>query len=73
MPESSDRKLVLLADRFPNVSRMTLFRIAREENFPVPIIIRNKQYFDADELTAWEELRRRLGKATPAAAAMENT
>ena len=71
----SDRRLVLLSDRFPHVSRMTLFRIANEPHFPTPIIIRNKKYYDADELTAWEESRRRLGKATPkrAAAAMENT
>ena len=71
----SDRRLILLADRFPNVSRMTLFRIAREPDFPTPVVIRNKSYFDADELTAWEESRRRLGKTTPkrAAAAMENS
>ena len=31
----SDRRLILLADRFPNVSRMTLFRIAREPDFPI--------------------------------------
>ena len=29
-----DRRLVLLADRFPDVSRMTLWRIEREPGFP---------------------------------------
>ena len=71
----SDRRLILLAERFPDVSRMTRYRIAKEPDFPTPVIIRNRRYYDADELNAWEESRRRLGKTTPkrAAAAMENS
>jgi hypothetical protein len=61
----SDRRLVLLADRFPDLSRMTIWRIEQEPTFPTPIVIRNRRYYDADELTAWEESRRRQGKPTP--------
>ena len=61
----SDRRLVLLADRFPDLSRMTIWRIEQEPTFPTAIVIRNRRYYDADELTAWEEARRRLGKTMP--------
>jgi hypothetical protein len=66
---ASDRRLILLADRFPDVSRMTRFRIEQEPDFPTPVIIRNRKYYDSDELTAWEESRRRVGKTTPKRAA----
>jgi hypothetical protein len=59
------RRLILLSDRFPDLSRMTIWRIEQEPDFPTPIVIRNRRYYDSDELTAWEESRRRLGKATP--------
>ena len=54
MPES-DRSLALLDDYFPNVSRMTRFRISRSKNFPRPVIVRNKKYYWSDELAAWAE------------------
>ena len=62
---ASDRSLVPLDVRYPDISRMTRWRIEREPDFPTPIIIRNRRYYDADELTAWEEARRRAGKPTP--------
>jgi hypothetical protein len=55
MPE---RKLVLLDTRYPDVSRMTRWRIEREPNFPSLIIVRGRKYYDDAELTEWEELRR---------------
>ena len=61
----ADRRLILLAERYPDVSRMTRHRIEKEPGFPRPVIVRNRKYFDADELTAWEEARRLLGKPTP--------
>ena len=62
---ASDRRLVLLDSRYPDISRMTIWRLQREPSFPTPIIIRNRKYYNSDELTEWEELRRRLGKTTP--------
>ena len=53
------RKLVLLDTRFPDVSRMTRWRIEQEPDFPKPIIVRGRKYYDDDELTAFEEARRR--------------
>ena len=61
----SDRRLILLSDRFPDVSRMTRYRIEHEPDFPTPVIIRNRKYYDSDELRQWEDARRRLGKALP--------
>jgi hypothetical protein len=61
---SADRRLVLLDARFPNLSRMTLFRISREAGFPAPFVIRGRRYYDSAELELWEEAHRRLGKAT---------
>jgi hypothetical protein len=55
----AERRLILLDDRFPNVSRMTRWRIEREPGFPTPIIIRGRKYYDDAELTEWEESRRR--------------
>jgi len=54
----SDRQLVQLADRFPNLSRMTLWRIERTESLPIPVVIRGRRYYYADELEAWESRRR---------------
>ena len=68
---ASDRRLVLLTDRFPDVSRMTIWRIEQEVGFPTPIIIRNRRYYDDAELTAWEEARRRLGKTIPKSSTVE--
>ena len=62
---ASDRRLILLSARFPGLSRMTLWRIEQEPDFPTPVIIRNRKYYDSDELTEWENARRRLGKTTP--------
>ena len=62
---ASDRTLVLLAERFPDVSRMTRYRIEQEPDFPAPVIIRNRKYYDSDELRRWEDARRRLGQTTP--------
>jgi predicted DNA-binding transcriptional regulator AlpA len=70
---SSDRRLVQLDNRYPGLSRMTLFRIAREPDFPTPIIIRNRRYYDDAELTAWEESRRRIKRERKAANAAEST
>jgi hypothetical protein len=55
----SERRLVLLDTRYPDVSRMTRWRIEREPDFPNPIIVRGRRYYDAEELAAWEEARRR--------------
>ena len=55
----SERRLVLLDTRYPDVSRMTRWRIEREPDFPTPIVVRGRKYYDDDELTAWEEARRR--------------
>lgn len=63
---SEPRTLVLLADRFPDVSRMTRWRIEREPDFPVPVVIRNRRYYDDAELTAWEESRRRARRRATA-------
>ena len=62
---AAERRLVLLDNRYPDVSRMTRWRIEREADFPDPIIVRGRKYYDDAELTAWEESRRRLGKTTP--------
>jgi hypothetical protein len=59
---ATDRRLVLLDTRYPNISRMTRWRIEREPGFPAPVIIRNRKYYDSSELAEWEESRRRLGK-----------
>jgi hypothetical protein len=54
-----ERRLVQLDDRYPNVSRMTRWRIEHEKDFPTPITIRGRKYFDDGELTRREESRRR--------------
>jgi hypothetical protein len=56
----SDRSLVLLSERYPDISRMTRWRIEREPDFPTPIMVRGRKYYSDTELTAWEEARRRL-------------
>ena len=55
---AEERRLVLLDNRYPDVSRMTRFRISQEADFPDPIIVRGRKYYDDAELTAWEETRR---------------
>jgi hypothetical protein len=55
----SKRELVLLDSRYPDVSRMTRWRIEQEPDFPNPIIVRGRKYYDSDELTEFEEKRRR--------------
>jgi hypothetical protein len=55
---ASERRLVLLDTRYPDISRMTRWRIGREPDFPTPIIVRGRKYYDDAELTAWEESRR---------------
>ena len=54
----SERRLVSLTNRYPDVSRMTRWLIEREPGFPQPVIIRSRRYYDSAELTAWEESRR---------------
>lgn len=62
----SERRLVQLDDRYPNISRMTRWRIEREPDFPTPIIVRGRKYYDDAELTRWEEAHRRAREeATP--------
>jgi hypothetical protein len=67
---SAERRLVLLETRFPDVSRMTRWRIEQEPDFPKPIILRGRKYYDSDELTAFEESRRR---STPKRSETEST
>ena len=62
---SSDRKLITLRDRFPHLSRMTLWRLAREPDFPIAIVVRRRRYYAADELTEWEESHRRRRQLPP--------
>ena len=61
----SHRKLVRLKDRYPTASRMTLWRISNEPGFPAAVVIRNTKYRYEDELDAYEEARRHLGKTMP--------
>ncbi len=63
----SERRLVLLDTRYPDVSRMTRWRIEREPDFPTPIIVRGRKYYDDGELSAWEETRRRAKQRATAA------
>jgi hypothetical protein len=63
----AERRLVLLPERYPNASRMTRWRIQREPDFPVPVIVRGRKYFVDAELTQWEEARRRAKPATATA------
>jgi hypothetical protein len=63
----SERRLVQLAERYRNISRMTRWRIEREPDFPAPIVIRGRKYYDDAELTKWEELRRRKAPRATAA------
>jgi hypothetical protein len=46
---------------------MTRWRIAQAADFPRPIIIRGRPYYDDAELTQWEEARRRAKPATATA------
>jgi hypothetical protein len=65
----SARTLVKLNDRYPGTSRMTRYRWRRyEPDFPDPIIINGTEYYYADELTEWEESRRRVKREREAAA-----
>ena len=56
----SDRRLVLLGTRYPDISRMTRWRIEQEPDFPAPVIVRKRKYYYLDELEAYEEAHRRL-------------
>jgi len=49
---------------------MTRWRIEQEPDFPKPIILRGRKYYDSDELTAFEESRRR---STPKRSETEST
>jgi hypothetical protein len=64
----SKRELVRLRDRYPTVSRMTLWRIRKEPGFPDGVDILGTEYHYVDELEAYEEARRRL---TPKRSAAE--
>jgi hypothetical protein len=55
----SDRTLVKLGRRYPGTSRMTRWRWRRDPDFPDPVVINGTEYYDSDELTAYEEARRR--------------
>jgi hypothetical protein len=50
----SDRRLVLLGTRYPDISRMTRWRIEQEPDFPAPVIVRKRKYYYLDELEAYE-------------------
>jgi hypothetical protein len=56
----SQRKLVRLRDRYPNVSRMTIWRIRHEPGFPAGIDHLGTEYHYEDELDLYDESRRRL-------------
>jgi hypothetical protein len=59
------RELVRLRDRYPTASRMTRYRMRKEPGFPDGVDILGTEYHYVDELQAYEESRRRLGKAMP--------
>jgi hypothetical protein len=56
----SKRELQRLKDRYPGVSRMTLWRIRRQPGFPDGIDQNGTEYHYTDELDAYEASRRRL-------------
>jgi hypothetical protein len=56
----SHRELVRLRDRYPTVSRMTIWRMRQEPGFPDGVVINGTEYHYSDELDAFEEARRRL-------------
>jgi hypothetical protein len=59
---ASERRLVLLDSRYPDVSRMTRWRIEQEPDFPNPIIVRGRKYYDEHELRIFEEKHRRVSR-----------
>jgi hypothetical protein len=61
----SQRKLVRLRDRYRNASRMTIWRMKNQPGFPDGIDQLGTEWHYEDELEAYEESRRRLGKTTP--------
>jgi len=63
MTDVAERRLIQLDVRYPDVSRMTRWRIEQEPDFPTPIVIRGRKYYDDNELTAWEESHRRGRKS----------
>jgi hypothetical protein len=67
------RELVRLRDRYPTASRMTRYRMRKEPGFPDGVDILGTEYHYVDELQAYEESRRRLGKATPKRNTVEAT
>ena len=62
----SQRKMVRVRDRYPDVSRMTRFRMRQEPDFPEPVVIGGTEYYREDELAAFEERRRRKRRASSA-------
>ncbi len=46
-----------VCERFGGISSMTLWRWLEDKamNFPRPIIVRNRRYFDADEIEAFHD------------------
>jgi len=69
----SERRLILLATRYPDVSRMTRWRIEREPDFPTPVIVRGRKHYYDDEMTEWESRRRLTPKRNAAEAEAEVT
>ena len=61
------RELVRLRDRYPTASRMTRYRMRKQPVFPDGVDILGTEYHYVDELEAYEEAHRRLGKTTPKA------
>jgi hypothetical protein len=62
---SQQRVLMRLRDRYP-LSRMSLWRLSRQPDFPTGITILGRKYYYSDELDAYEERRRK----SPCAAAV---
>jgi hypothetical protein len=64
----SQRKLVRLRDRYPTVSRSTLWRMRNEPDFPNAVVVLNTEYFYEHELETHEESRRRVKQRATTAA-----
>ena len=67
------RALVRLRDRYPTVSRMTLWRIRKDPAFPDGIDVNGTEYFREGELDDYEETRRRRRQQSPEPASAAET
>ena len=64
----SKRELVRLRDRYPTVSRMTIWRMRNAPGFPAGVDINGTTYHYQDELEEYEQARRRLTQCSAAEA-----